>query len=275
LPLSNVFAIVAFILFLYILIWFLLSIFIKRADLADIAWGPGFILVVWSSFFIGQISVNGLIVNLLITIWGIRLCMHISFRNRNRKEDFRYENLKRRWSRFFHLRLFLDVFLLQGMILYVVSLPVVWIHTHTQKVPVFVLVTGVFIWLSGFVIETIADRQLIFFRKDLSNKGNLLKEGLWSCSRHPNYLGELIQWWAIWLIAVVYPLGWVFVISPLLITFLIVNVSGIKPLEEKMKDHPDFKDYAEKVPSLIPYFLGNAPLWGFGLVLFMIYLILR
>ena len=230
-PLSNIFAIVASLLFVYFFIWFLIATFKKRADLADVAWGPGFILASFSSLFMGQISLNGLIVNLLVTIWGIRLCIHIFFRNRNRKEDFRYENLKKKWTRFFHLRLFIEVFLLQAVILYIVALPIIWTHTQNQKVSAIVVTTGILIWLSGFMIETFADRQLSLFQRDLSNKGKLLKEGLWSYSRHPNYLGELMQWWAIWLFAAFYPMGWVFVVSPLLLTFLIVNLSGIKPLE--------------------------------------------
>lgn len=271
LPLSHFFASVGLLLFLYMSLWFLLAIAIKRADIADVAWGLGFMLVAWASLIFGQMTVYGLIVNMLVTIWALRLVFHIYFRNRNRDEDFRYQALKKQWGENFNFRLFSQVFLLQGCILYIVALPIMWIHTHPESLPVQILAIALPIWLSGFVIEAIADRKLTLFQNDPSNKGKLLTVGLWGYVRHPNYLGELMQWWAIWLMAAHLPFGFALLISPLLLSFLIVNVSGIKPLEEKMKKHPDFKRYAEKTPSLIPPSLVNGLLYGVAWFILVIY----
>ena len=243
-------------------LWFLVAIAKKRADVADIAWGLGFMLVAWASPILGQMTVYGLIVNTFVTIWAIRLIFHIYFRSRNRDEDFRYQALKLQWKKYFNLNLFSKVFLLQGCILYIVALPIMWIHTHPVELPAQILGIALPIWLSGFILEAIADWKLTQFQNDPSKKGKLLTTGVWSYVRHPNYLGELMQWWAIWFMAAFLPFGFALVVSPILLTFLIVNVSGVRPLEKKMKKHPKFKLYAEKTPSLIPPSLVNGFLYG-------------
>lgn len=262
LPLSHIFGFVGVLLFSYMSLWSLAAIAKKRADFADIAWGPGFMLVAWTSLILGQTTVDGLIVNILVTAWAIRLAFHIYLRNRKRDEDFRYQTLKLKWGKNFNFKLFTEVFLLQGCILYVVALPIIWIHTHPQVLPKQILWIALPLWLIGFLLETIADLQLTFFKKDPSNKGKLLTVGLWGYVRHPNYLGELMQWWAIWFMAAFLPFGWALVISPLLLTFLIVNVSGVKPLEEKFQKHTEFKMYLENTPSLIPPPLVNGILYA-------------
>lgn len=243
-------------------LWSLAAIAKKRADLADIAWGPGFMLVAWSSLVLGQATIQGLIVNILVTVWAIRLAFHLYVRNRKRDEDFRYQKLKLKWVKNFNFKLFTEVFLLQGCILYLVALPIIWINTHPQDLTWQILSIALPIWLIGFVLETSADLELAFFKKNPSNKKKLLTAGLWSYVRHPNYLGELVQWWAIWLIAAPLPFGWALVVSPLLLSFLIVNISGVKPLEEKFQKHAEFKVYLEKTPSLIPPALVNGTLYG-------------
>ncbi len=248
----------AAILFLYVTGCFLLSVIKKRADLADIAWGPGFILVAWVSLLFGQTSINGLIVNALITAWGLRLFIHIYFRNKGPAEDFRYKELKKGWKKHFYLNLYFKVFFLQGLILYIVALPILWIHAQPEAVSPQLLGIVLPIWLIGFGLETLADWQLTLFKKDPSNKGQLLTRGVWSYVRHPNYLGEIVQWWAIWFMTIFLPFGWALIVSPLLITFLIVSVSGVRPLEEKMKNNPEFKLYAEKTSSLMPPSLVSA-----------------
>ncbi len=271
LQLSHLLASVGVLLFLYMSIGSLVAIAKKRADIADVFWGLGFMLVAWASFILGQMTLYGLLVNTLVTIWAIRLVLHIYFRNRNRDEDFRYQALKLQWGKNFNFKLFSQVFLLQGCILYIVALPIMWIHTYPETLSMHILGIALPMWLGGFVIETIADRELTLFQNDPSKKGELLTTGLWGYVRHPNYLGELMQWWAIWLMAVFLPFGWALVISPLLLTFLIVNVSGVKPLEEKMKQHADFKRYAENTPSLVPPSLVNGLLYGITWFILIIY----
>jgi steroid 5-alpha reductase family enzyme len=248
-----VLSLTALILFLYESGWTLFAIRSKRADVADVAWGIGFVCVAWVSFLLSEQTLYGALLNLPVTIWGLRLSFHIRRRNRSRQEDFRYQELKKGWGDNVRLALFLKVFLLQGLLLYLISLPIFWVQTHPSDLHWGALWTALPIWLVGFCIESIADRQLELFKQNQSNRGKLLMKGLWSYSRHPNYLGEIIQWWALWIPAAFLPWGWTLVFSPLLITYLIIFVSGIAPLEKKMKNHPDFLVYSRKTASLIPF----------------------
>lgn len=268
---GQIFSITGLFVLIYISIWGLIALLKKRADLADIAWGPGFFLVAWISFFFSPFSLYSLAIDLLITAWAFRLAIHIFTRNRNRGEDFRYQNLKARWGQYVSLRILLQVFILQGAILYILSFPILWINIHPKDLSPNILWGAIPLWLAGFILETIADRQLLVFQKNPLNRGKLLKTGVWSYVRHPNYLGEIVQWWAIWIMTLSIPFGWTLIISPLLITFLIIKVSGIAPLEEKMKNHPDFADYAKNTPSLIPFSVLNGALYMAGWLIIVFY----
>ncbi len=231
----------------------LISAYIKRADFADILWPVGFLLVSWTSYIISPFASSyQFILNCLITLWGIRLFFHIAFRNKKRTEDFRYQKMQKTWKKFFFVHLFFKVFMLQALILYITALPLLWILFHPftgNWIPFFIAFP---IWIFGFTLETVSDFQLHSFLK--KKKSTLLTSGCWAYSRHPNYFGEIVQWWAIWLLALVFPFGWITFLGPLLLTFLIIFVSGIKPLEIKMKNHPDFASYEKSTPCLIPNF---------------------
>jgi len=257
---NNVFLISGLCLIAHVTAWALIAIYKKRASLADVAWGLGFFLVAWVSFLLSPFSWNSLFVNLMVTFWALRLSAHIFWRNRNRKEDFRYESMKKAWGPHIKLRLFVQVFLLQGAILYIVALPILWINTHPEIVKSYALALAIPFWLVGFLIETVSDLQLYRFQQNPLNHGKLLTTGLWRFVRHPNYLGEILQWWVLWALSAKEFL----VISPLLISFLIIKVSGIAPLEKKMQSHPDFAAYALKTPSLIPASWINSALYILG-----------
>lgn len=251
-------------LFLYMSIWAIVAIVKNRADLADVAWGFGFVLVAWISFCSHPFSSLSLLVNLLVTLWALRLGIYIFLKNRHKEEDFRYQDLKNRWGSKIKVRIFFQVFMLQGCILYIISLPILWIHSHPIEISESILWTALPFWVLGFLTETIGDYQLSSFRKNPSNRGKLLMTGFWSYSRHPNYLGEIIQWWAIWMMTFSLPLTWAFVISPLLISFLIIKVSGIPLLEERMKKNPAFENYAKTTAKLVPLPLAIWILYSLG-----------
>jgi steroid 5-alpha reductase family enzyme/predicted DCC family thiol-disulfide oxidoreductase YuxK len=230
--------------------WFIVARIKKRSDLADTAWGLGFVFVAWLSYFLSNSGFYGLIVNGLVTLWGVRLALHIYLRNKSREQDFRYKPTSA-------LKMFFQVYVLQGVILYIVALPILWIHTHPESLNSPILTVAIPLWVFGFVFEALGDAQLAYFKKDPANHGKLLMTGLWSYVRHPNYLGELAQWWAIWLLAVNLPYGPYLIVSPLLLTYLIVYVSGVAPLEEKMKSNHAFKIYSATTASMLPTSLLN------------------
>jgi steroid 5-alpha reductase family enzyme len=250
----NYFATLAFLLWGYKSLWFVISLLKRRNDVADVAWGLGFVLLAWTSFFLsGSSGTRGILVSSLVSVWGLRLAWHIHGRNRGKAEDYRYAAWRREWGRWFYLRSYTQVYLLQGALLFLVSLPVLIINKGEGTALDVLDGIGVCVWLFGFVFESVGDAELARFAKDPLNKGKLLQSGLWGYTRHPNYFGEVAQWWGIWLVALGVPGGWFGIIGPLTITVLILKVSGIPMLEKKMAENPDFAEYARRTSVFLPW----------------------
>lgn len=248
----NYFALLAIILFAYMSAWFVVSVIKKRNDVADTAWGLGFVLLAWVSFFLGQPSARGFLAGILVSIWGLRLAWHIHARNKGRSEDYRYLEWRNTWGKWFYVRSYLQVYLLQGVLLFLISIPIQIINTYSI-VPLGVLdAVGVIIWCVGFYFEAVGDAQLARFIKNPNNKGKLMQQGLWAYTRHPNYFGEVTQWWGIWVIALSSSFGLFGIVGPITITFLILRISGIPLLEKKMEANPEFAEYKRKTSVFIP-----------------------
>ncbi len=242
-------------LLVYMSLWFVVSLIKKRNDVADVAWGLGFVLVTWASFIVSNDSgIRGLLVSILVSIWGVRLAWHIHARNKGKTEDYRYAAWRKDWGRWFYLRSYFQVYLLQGLLLFLVVTPVLLINKNSGSTLNALDFLGMGIWLIGFCFESIGDAQLKRFIKDPANKGRLMQRGLWAYTRHPNYFGEVTQWWGLWLAALSVPVGWVGVIGPITITFLILKVSGVPMLEKKMAENPEFAEYKRRVSMFIPMF---------------------
>lgn len=234
----------------YMTIWFIISIIIKRNDVADLAWGIGFILVAWFSFLLFGSSSKALLANSLVTIWGIRLATHIYKRIKSKPEDARYKAWRDTWKKFY-LRSYLQIYLLQGLFMFLISIPIVFINNTSGDI-VLTDFLGLFIWIFGFYFESTADRELSEFVKNPDNKGKLMDKGLWRYSRHPNYFGEVVQWWGIFIMALSIRFGYLTILGPLTITVLILFVSGIPLLEKKYSSRPDFEEYKKRTSIFIP-----------------------
>lgn len=249
----NYYLTLALILFAYMSLWFIVSLIKKRNDVADVAWGLGFVLMAWVSFYFLETSnIRGVLVVILVSIWGLRLAWHIYTRNKGKAEDYRYLAWRKEWGKWFYIRSYLQVYLLQGVLLFTIVFPVLVINKNLGSTLGVLDFVGVAVWLFGFYFESVGDLQLSSFMKNSANKGKLMQSGLWAYTRHPNYFGEVTQWWGIWLIAALVPGGIFSVIGPLVITFLILKVSGIPMLEKKMAEHPDFAEYKRKTSMFIP-----------------------
>jgi steroid 5-alpha reductase family enzyme len=249
----SVYLTVAGILFVYMTAWFFVSLVRRRNDVADVAWGLGFVLVAWSSHLLSASSgVRGMIVAVVVSIWGLRLAWHIYMRNRGKAEDYRYLAWRKEWGAWFYPRSYAQVFLLQGVLLFLIAIPVMIIEKSTATPLGLFDAAGIIVWLIGFYFESVGDRQLALFIKDPANKGQLMQRGLWAYTRHPNYFGEVTQWWGIWLIALSVPGGLIGIIGPITITILILKVSGIPLLEKKMAEHPQFADYKRRTSMFFP-----------------------
>lgn len=240
---------------LYMTGLFLIALVRKDNSIADIGWGVGFILVALLSFFLEPgYTLRHLLVVGLVVVWGARLATHIALRNRKRGEDFRYAKWRAQWGRLFIVRSYLQVFLLQGLILLVISYSVMVINHSTDSGWTPWDVLGLCLWLIGFFFEAVGDDQLIRFKRDAANKGKIMTTGLWKTTRHPNYFGESAMWWGIFLIALSVKNGWTAVVSPVVITFMLLKVSGVPMLEKKYAGNREFEEYARKTNAFFPWF---------------------
>ncbi|WP_028573788.1 DUF1295 domain-containing protein [Desulfonatronovibrio hydrogenovorans] len=234
----------------------LLALVRKKACVADSFWGLGFVLIAWLSWSMGPETPRSCLVAVLISIWGLRLFLHITMRNWGQPEDRRYRAMREHYGRsFWWISLFL-VFLLQGTLLWIISLA----PLLAQLSPVPARLTwldwmGLFVFAAGLIFEAVSDYQMKRFRSSPASKGKVMDKGLWAYSRHPNYFGESLIWWGIFIIALATPYGWWAVISPLLITFLLLKVSGVVMLEKDISQRrPEYEKYKREVSAFIPWF---------------------
>lgn len=234
----------------YMHLIFILAIFRKDNSIVDIAWGLGFVIVSWG-LYVQYPHPNSLSILIPVTLWGVRLSIYLFIRNnRSGKEDWRYAAWRKQWGAWVYVRAYLQVFLFQGLFMWLISLPMM--GSSSQVYFTWLQVLGGMIFLTGFLWESISDAQLLRFKAKSENSGKIMRSGLWSLSRHPNYFGEILVWWGIFLIAISWMPWWVALISPLTISGLLWKVSGVPMLEQKYADNPDYQAYIKSTPALIP-----------------------
>ncbi len=237
----------------YMTIWFIVGTILKRNDVADIAWGIGFIMAGMVPLVLyGFATGRSLVAMTLVIIWGGRLAYHITRRNIKKSEDGRYVAWRNAWGKWAIPRAYGQIFLLQGVLLILVAMPVLVIHTYRGGSMMALDIIGIAVWMIGFVFESVGDRQLRSFIGNPENKGRILDTGLWRYTRHPNYFGEVTQWWGLGILALSVPYGWIGLIGPLTITFLILKVSGVPMLEKNMEKNPLFDEYRKRTSRFLP-----------------------
>lgn len=243
----------ALIIFFYAVTWFSIALAKGRNDVADIAWGGGFVCAALTAYIVqGVNEARALLVLALVTTWGLRLMLHIGWRNRGKPEDHRYKAWREEWGESFLLRTFLQVFLLQGFLLLLISLPVTWALTHSGP-PINILDgVGLCIWIFGFSFEAIGDFQLLQFKSKPANKGKIITTGLWRYTRHPNYFGEVTLWWGMFIICLSLPGIFWTIVGPLTITYLILKVSGTPMLEKRYADNLEYAEYIQNTSAFFP-----------------------
>ncbi len=237
-------------------VW-LLSLPTRNASLADVFWGLGFVLLAWLSFILTEgYPGRKLLLAGFTTVWGLRLSLYILRRNWGQGEDRRYQAWRAKRGESFWWTSLFTVFLTQAVLLWVVSLGVQlgqWSPTPPHLTGWDLL--GSLVWAVGLTFETVADWQLARFKADPANRGKVMNRGLWAYSRHPNYFGESLIWWGLFLITLATPLGWWAIISPVVITFLLLKVSGVVLLEKDIAERrPEYQKYLETTSAFIPWF---------------------
>ncbi|MFZ2836080.1 MAG: DUF1295 domain-containing protein [Candidatus Saccharimonadales bacterium] len=237
----------------YVTVIFGIAWKIGRLDIIDVAWGGAFIVIALGSFMFGSRGILQMITTGLVCVWGARLAYYIFRRIKvSTKEDPRYTQMRSKWKGSQVVNAYLRVFLVQGMLAAIISASVVTINLSESSGLTSWVYIGVGVWLVGFLFEAIGDAQL---RRHLANptkKGMLMTSGLWRYTRHPNYFGEATLWWGIWLISLVVPLGWVTIVGPITITYLLLFVSGVPLTEKRFAGRPGWADYRKRTSKFLP-----------------------
>lgn len=252
----NVYAITPVVVAVAVFLLWLLSLKLKDASIVDIFWGLGFALIAIASYFVGGGFVHRKqLITAMVVIWGVRLAWHIGSRNIGKGEDFRYQAMRKKHGERFPLVSLYSVFLLQGVLMWLISLPLQAAQIPVQPDHLTALdFAGALVWLIGFLFETIGDVQLRQFKSDPANKGKLMDRGLWALTRHPNYFGDALLWWGFYLVACAAGAWWT-IFSPALMTFLLLKVSGVAMLERSLtKTKPEYAAYARRTNAFLPWF---------------------
>lgn len=238
----------------FVAIW-LVSLKVKDASIVDVYWGPGFIVVAGAALAISAPTAGALSLFIATALWGLRLGLHLGIRKGAEPgEDGRYQAMRRTWKGSFAWQSLVWVFLLQAVLQWIVAVPV-WMGIAYAQPPLgWLLALGGAIFAAGLIVESIADWQLTRFKARNKGTNAVCDVGLWSWSRHPNYFGETVIWWGIYLMALSVGAPWWTAIGPAVITFLLLRVSGVTLLEKGLKKRkPAYADYARRTSAFIPW----------------------
>ncbi|WP_242120507.1 DUF1295 domain-containing protein [Aestuariivivens sediminicola] len=253
----DLFSQAALIIFILVTLLWVWSVFIKNVSIVDIFWGFGFVVVnAFYVFMSGELHARKTVILTLVTVWGLRLAIYLAYRNIGKGEDFRYQEFRRSYGpkRYWWFSFF-QVFLLQGALIMVVSLPLLGISSGQSSQALNILdYIGILVWLVGFAFEAGGDFQLARFKRNLKNKGKVLNTGFWKYTRHPNYFGDAMVWWGYAILSIAAGSYWQ-VIGSIVMTYLIIKISGVSLLERTLKEtKPQYSDYIQKTNAFFPWF---------------------
>jgi steroid 5-alpha reductase family enzyme len=253
----EVYGIVALVILGYMAILWIVSLILQNSSIVDIFWGAGFVMANWVYFALTPegFATRKWLIGVLVTIWGLRLSLYILWRNWGKGEDFRYRKWREEAGGNWWWRSFFKVFLLQGVLMWIISAPLLAAQIGATPARLAILdFVAVAMWATGFFFEAVGDLQMARFKGNPANKGKVMNTGLWRYTRHPNYFGEATMWWAYYLVALAAG-GWFTIFSPILMTTLLLRVSGVALLEKSLKEtKPKYKEYVETTSAFIPWF---------------------
>lgn len=235
---------------LSVFVW-VLSVRLKNASIADIYWGSGFVLISWSQFFQVGYSTRGLLLSIMATIWGVRLAGYLFWRNAGKPEDKRYRAMRDSIGPSFVWVSFFSVFLLQVFLMWLVSFP---LQLGQTSLPLYWFdAFAIAIFVLGMAFEAGGDWQLSSFLADPKNRGKVMDKGFWRYTRHPNYFGDCCVWWAFGWLALSAGAPWWSFAGTLLMTFLLLRVSGVSMLEKTIvARRPDYAAYIRRTSAFFP-----------------------
>jgi len=259
----QLYGLVALFIFIFMTILWLASLALRNSSIVDPMWGIGLVLSNWFCFLLTPdgFPARKWLIAILVTIWGLRLSIHLARRNWGKGEDYRYREWREQAGAKWWWYSYFKVFLIQGAVMCVLAAPFVAVHRSALPATLTIFdMIAVPVWATGFFFEAMGDWQLSRFLANPANRGTLLRTGLWRYTRHPNYFGESTMWWGHYLVAVSVPNGLWAIVSPILITLLLLRVSGVTLLEKAMKEKtPGYKEYVETTSAFVPWFPRKRP----------------
>lgn len=251
---TATFVVTAVVVLTYMACAFFVASAKEKNSIADVAWGVGFILAALVAFALNDSIVpRKIVASLLVCLWGVRLAAYMWTRIHGKPDDSRYNRFRSADGTYSPKRSFFWVFMVQGILTMIIVTPVLFINTYGGPALGWLDASGIAIWVVGFSIEALADYQLFRFKRKHEHGEHILMSGLWRYSRHPNYLGEILMWCGIFLIALSVPGGVATAIGPLLLIVLLVRVSGIPLVEARLKRYREYDRYVRHAPVLIPW----------------------
>jgi steroid 5-alpha reductase family enzyme len=230
------------------------SVLRKNVTIVDSLWGLGFVLVAGVTFWTGNgFTGRSLLILVLTAAWGLRLAGYLTWRNWGQAEDHRYGQWRKKIGRHFWIVSLFKVFWLQALFLWVISLVLQKSQlSHEPSHFTALDILGTIVWAIGFVFEWIGDWQLARFKADPKNRGKVMDRGLWAWSRHPNYFGEFLIWWGFFLVALTTPGGWWTMVSPVIISIVLLKMTGVPLTEAALRARRP--GYAEYIKNTSPFF---------------------
>ena len=242
------------VLVVFMTIGWALSLLRRDASVVDPFWGTGFIVAaVCYLLLLDGYRVREVLVLAMVCVWGLRLSGYILWRNRGRGEDPRYGAMRAKRPASFWWYSYFQVFLLQALLLWLVAAPLAGAMAGGPARLGVLDFVGVGVWIFGLSWEVAGDTQLALFKRHPENKGKVMQTGAWRYTRHPNYFGEAVLWWGVWLVAAGGH-GYWSVYGPVLITLMLLRVSGVTLLEKSLKESkPGYADYVRRTSAFVPW----------------------
>jgi steroid 5-alpha reductase family enzyme len=233
----------------------LVSLALRNASIVDIVWGLGFVVVAW----VVRLGIDGgddarrWILVAMATVWGLRLAGYLAWRNTGHGEDYRYRAMRKRWGSRFGIVSLGTVFVFQGLMMWIVSLPLQLGQVRDTPDVGALAYVGIAVWIIGLTFETVGDAQLAAFKADPANAGTVMDRGLWRYTRHPNYFGDACVWWGIALVAAETGIGAWGLLGAALMTVLLRRVSGVTLLEKSLvKRREGYVEYVARTSPFVP-----------------------